>query len=164
MLSLFARALAALGESLLGPTADEINRLEWKRALTNRRILWPQDATFRREYADLGNRRAAAFMDLLADLLREEEIQLGIAVYPRRVQVYYGDLDSLQVKIWKRWASRRGVPILDFFPCFIGSDPWQEVVERNSIPGDAHWNVHGHRRVADGFLRFWREGKPPCPE
>ncbi len=64
-----------------------------------------------------------------------------------------GDLESLQVEIWREWAAKHGVPMLDFFPCFIGREPWREVVDRYFIPGDAHWNELGHRLVAAELLR-----------
>jgi hypothetical protein len=113
--SMVLRVLLRLKDALLSPDPGEAVEVEWSRALRNRRTLWTVDEKLRKAYADLGIKRAIGHMDQLEKLTRNAGIALAVAVYPRRVQIHHRDLDSLQVRIWKEWASRHGIPILDFF-------------------------------------------------
>jgi lysophospholipase L1-like esterase len=160
--SLILRALRRLRDALYRPDPDEAAAREWSRALRNRRTLWTVDEALWTEYAQRGTERAIDHMDRLARLARAAGIRLTVAVYPRRVQIYHGDLESRQVGIWREWAATHGVPLLDFFPCFIGREPWREVADRYFIRGDAHWNELGHRLVAAELLRYLEGSSEVC--
>ena len=58
-------------------------------------------------------------MKKLAELLKENDIKLTIAVYPYPSQVWYEDLHSIQVHICEEWALENDVNFINHFPDFI---------------------------------------------
>jgi len=122
-----------------------------------RDALWTADPRLYEQFGREGLARARHSMDLLADLLAQHGIRLTVAVYPWPDQVRRGDLQSLQATFWKQWAADRGAGFLDYFPRFIGAARSDEVLARDFIRGDIHWNEAGHQVVAEGFLEFWAE-------
>jgi len=119
--------------------------------------LWTADPRLYEQFGREGLARARHSMDLLADLLAEHGIGLTVAVYPWPDQIRRGDLQSLQATFWKQWAGDRGAGFLDYFPRFIGVARSREVLARDFIRGDIHWNEAGHQLVAEGFLDSWAE-------
>ena len=118
--------------------------------------LWTADPRLYEQFGREGLARARHSMDLLADLVAQHGIRLTVAVYPWPDQVRRGDLQSLQVTFWRQWAADRKAGFLDYFPRFIGAvGRSDEVLARDFISGDIHWNEVGHQVVADGFLEYW---------
>lgn len=113
---------------------------------------------YRRIGAD-GLRRAAGAMDRLYRLTRRHRIRLIIAVYPWPRHIAGRHVETRQVRFWRAWAAKRRVGFLDLFPVFITKDPVNQVIGRNFILCDMHWNANGHKRVADAFLKRFPE--PP---
>jgi hypothetical protein len=103
----------------------------------------------------LGLNRAGEMMDRLLELLRIHEIEMSVVVYPWPCQLRRGMLESEHASYWRRWTRERGISFLDLAPDFVRT----EAAERESayleefIPGDVHWNIAGHRRVADRLLQ-----------
>ena len=87
-------------------------------------------------------------------------------MYPWPDQIVHADLHSRQVTFWENWAKSHFVPFFNFFPVFISSkaDP-MEVISKNFIEGDVHWNEAGHEVIAqklyakirEAFPKFWDE-------
>jgi hypothetical protein len=76
-------------------------------------------------------------------------------VYPWPVQIKHGDLDSLQVRFWRRLAREHGLTFIDLFPKFVLADEPPLVTQvKYLIAGDVHGNVDGHRRVAESLLPY----------
>jgi hypothetical protein len=117
-----------------------------------RAALWTVDPGLFEQFGREGLARARAHMDLLADLLRGRKIRLTVAVYPWPDQVRRGDLHSLHVEFWRKWAAEKGADFVDYFPRFVIPGRGPEVLARVFIPGDIHWNESGHQIIADGFL------------
>ncbi len=118
-----------------------------------RRGRWTVDERVFEEYGREGLANAAIHMDQLLALCRERGIRLTVAVYPWPDQIVTRDLDSRQVRFWREWCTARDVAFLDLFPEFIDGTPAAEVLARDFITNDVHWNEAGHRRVAEAFLR-----------
>jgi hypothetical protein len=114
--------------------------------------LWTVDPRLYEEFGREGLARARRNMDLLAGLLAERGIRLTVAVYPWPDQIRHGDLESLQVSFWKQWAAGKGADFIDYFPRFVEPGRSREILARQFIRGDIHWNEAGHRTIADGFL------------
>jgi hypothetical protein len=104
------------------------------------------------EYGREGLEKARVHMDALHDLLSRHGIGLSIAVYPWPDQVLLGDRESRQVTYWRAWARQSGVPLLDYFPAFVGGGDPSTTVRQHFIPGDIHWNEAGHRIIADALI------------
>ncbi|MGB0722735.1 MAG: SGNH/GDSL hydrolase family protein [Gammaproteobacteria bacterium] len=111
-----------------------------------------------------GIARMKKYMDRVAALCDQHGIGLTVAVYPWPDQTARGELDSLQVLIWREWAEEHGAGFINHFPDFI--DPAAsveqrlETIARYHIRGDSHWNEAGHARIAEGFLRRWPDTSP----
>jgi hypothetical protein len=103
-------------------------------------------------FAALGNERCVAHMDALAELLRARGIPLTVVVYPWPAQVWFHDLDSRQVHLWRDWSAARGARFVNIFPAFVTDAPPVETLRRYYIEGDIHWNEAGHAVVARTIL------------
>jgi len=120
------------------------------------RSLWTLDESAYEDYGARGLQKAKKHMDLLHELLERHGIGMTLVVYPWPTQVLHGDLDSIQVRVWRDWAARHSVQFIDLFPDFIPADQdLKQAIPKYYIPGDIHWNEAGHRLVASRFLELW---------
>lgn len=118
------------------------------------RISWTRDRTAYEAYGVDGFRRARANMDSLVELLRRHQIGLAVVVYPWPDQILTrgGDSTSLWITFWSDWAKANSLPFFNLFPPFLADPDSKRTVREDYIPGDVHWNVHGHQVVADALL------------
>ena len=125
------------------------------------RSLWTIDETLYEEFGERGLENMEFYMNKLYDLLNRHGISLTIAVYPWPDQIYYKDLNSIQVAFWEKWANRKGILIINFFPYFINLDDSESevaaVLKEYFIPTDVHWNEKGHQLMAEKFLEFYQK-------
>lgn len=122
-----------------------------------RDALWTVDPRLFEQFGREGLSRARRNMDLLAEILGQQGIRLTVAVYPWPDQIRRGDLRSLQVSFWHQWAAGKGAGFVDYFPRFVDVARSREVLAREFIRGDIHWNEAGHQAIADGFLEYWAQ-------
>lgn len=117
---------------------------------------WTINPNVYSEYGEHGIRLMKVYMKKLKDLLDKKNIRLTICVYPWPTQVWYDDLESLQVKIWSEFAKNNQIGFINFFPYFIKkglSDTEKvEVLKKYFIPQDPHFNKTGHNLIANKFL------------
>jgi lysophospholipase L1-like esterase len=114
---------------------------------------WTNDSHAFHDYGAVGVRLAVERMDSLVGLLRRRGIGLAIVVYPYPGEIARRDSTSLQVRVWRKWASDHAVPFFDLFPAFLSYGPAPATVADNFIPHDVHWNPRGHQLVARTLLR-----------
>lgn len=122
-------------------------------------VSWAMDDSSFAEYGETGVLRMVQYMDSLRVLLRQQRIDMTVAVYPWPRQILVGDADARQVRIWRDWTARHGVRFVDHSPDFVTGGTQAErlrVVERYFIAGDVHWSAQGHSAVAEGLLRTLR--------
>jgi hypothetical protein len=119
-----------------------------------RAAAWTTDDGVFEEYGRLGLEKAQEHMDQLADLAASHGVRLTVAVYPWPDQIVMHDIPSKQQTVWREWSQRRGAGFIDCFPSFMQAGAAQDVVRREFIGGDIHWNEAGHRRVADVVLAY----------
>lgn len=139
---------------LLGPGYASLSRRLAKGP--QRAAAWTRDTTVFDQYGREGLALAREHMDALADLLKARGIRLTVVVYPWPDLLLAGDRDSLQSRYWRDWSREKGAHFLDLFPAFFEAGLPAEVVKREFIRGDIHWNEAGHRRVADVLLANWK--------
>jgi hypothetical protein len=113
---------------------------------------WTWDAGAFDAWGRDGLARASRNMDRLRALLERHGVALEVVVYPWPDQILRKDLACPQVTFWRAWAATNGVPFFDLFPRFVGSGDPADTIRRYYIPNDFHWNVAGHRRVAEALL------------
>ena len=94
-------------------------------------------------------------MTLLHQLLKNKGIKLTIGIYPWPSNIYHNDYPSRHSTIWRNWAFKEGVDIIDLFPKFINSENPIEIISKNFVAGDIHWNRNGHDIVASAFLDYF---------
>jgi hypothetical protein len=125
------------------------------------RSLWTVDESAYSDYGAVGLEKAKKHMNLLDGLLRRHRVTMTLVVYPWPTQILHGDLDSIQVRVWREWAFEHSVDFIDLFPDFIqpGQAP-REVIRKYFIPGDIHWNEEGHRLVSAKLLDAWASNSP----
>ena len=91
--------------------------------------------------------------------MRKRNIDLTIAVYPWPSQVWFDDLNSMQVNIWKKWAKNNNVEFINYFPDFVAKDldntEKLQILEKYYIPGDVHFNNEGHQVLANKFIKTY---------
>ena len=84
-------------------------------------------------------------------------INLSDMIYPWPSQIWYEDLDSKQVKIWKNWALGKNINIFNLFPYFVKSNITEleklKILKKYYIPSDCHFNENGNRILANEFLK-----------
>ena len=99
------------------------------------------------------------YMNKLLYLLKDKNINLTIAVYPWPSQVWYEDLNSRQVNIWRKWAKNNNVKFINYFPDFVtkglNNSEKLKILEKYYIPGDVHFNNEGHQVLANKFIKTY---------
>jgi hypothetical protein len=127
-----------------------------------RKALWTSDEQLFREFGEQGLARCEKNLDRLLALCQKHDISLTLVVYPWPDQIVRNDLESIQVRYWADWTSRKGIPFINLFPEFIpavtqSEEKIREVLDSYFIVGDVHWNEAGHRKIAEGFLRQYEK-------
>lgn len=102
-------------------------------------------------------RTAQKNMMSLYELLRKNDIQLSVAVYPWPTQIKHDDLsNSLQSTVWKDFCMTRCLFFIDLIKEF-GAEAHKtsrdEVIKKYYIAGDVHFNEEGNKFVADYLLK-----------
>ena len=122
------------------------------------RLTWDDADMAGNRWAELGIGLATENMDGVAELCREFEIELSVAVYPWPPQIAEGDAQSRQIGLWRDWCERRGARFVDLFPTFLAAPDKspEAIVAEEFLKGDVHWNAAGHRRMADALEPFLR--------
>lgn len=103
----------------------------------------------------MGLNLAGEHMAKLAELTKSRNIKLTIGVYPWPAQLFSKDIDSIQVRYWRDFASTYGLDFINLFDTFInnGLTPDQTYLMYH-INGDVHWNEAGHKVVADTLFKW----------
>ena len=96
-------------------------------------------------------------MKRLCLLCNDHGIKITIAVFPSPYQIRARDINSLQVTFWKSFAKRHNARFINYFPNFINSENSDDVIRKYFIPGDVHWNEHGHALIAKKLLKIIRK-------
>ncbi len=127
---------------------DFIRKDTW--SIDNRKSLWTVDDKYYKGYGEAGLKKAKLNIKRLKALLDKHHIKLTLAVYPWPAQIFYNDLDSIQVREWRKFCQENGIDFINLFPEFIkkGQDNRQSILDFY-IPNDMHWNERGHLKVAN---------------
>ena len=147
----FLYDLTGFGKQLAG---------EWSYFLVEHSDRWTYDESEYNEYIKAGVMSMEKYMNKLLKLLRRNEIDLTIAVYPWPSQVWHEALDSRHVRIWKKWSHENNIKFINYFPDLvklgISRDEKIQILKNYYIPGDGHFNRRGNKLIAKKFLEFYR--------
>ena len=120
---------------------------------------WTINKEIRNKY-EIGIANSLKYMKLLNDLCKKHNIKISIAVYPWISQIYYEDLDSLQVSIWQTFSNKNQIKFYNFFPDFINNQKNLnkiDYIKKVTIPFDAHFNEEGNRIIGENFVKRYIE-------
>ena len=104
------------------------------------------------DYGRRGLELAGKDLEKSVALCREWECRLTLVVYPWPDNVKAGDLNSIQVTHWQKWAAEHGVRLVNGFPSFF-QEPADVAGAKYFIPGDAHFSPAGHRLLYEEVKR-----------
>jgi hypothetical protein len=102
------------------------------------------------DYAPLGiaggMERSLVNMQLLADLLKKNDIPISIVVYPWPALLAAYDPDNRQVTMWRDFCARNCKKFINLFPAFKAEkEAHADWYERLFIFGDFHFSADGNR-------------------
>jgi lysophospholipase L1-like esterase len=110
-------------------------------------------------YSKKGVALSTKYMDKLFRLCKNNNIKMTIAVYPWPNQVWYEDLDSKQVQIWKNFSEERGIKFINNFPDFvkkkISDNDKLDIIKKYYFPADVHFNEYGSKVIANNFINSY---------
>ena len=111
---------------------------------------WGMDEEVYKDWGATGIQSAVNYMDSLHQLCLDHKITLTIAAHPWPTQVVNHALNGREITIWKEFADNRSINLINHFPSFVDSI----VVDTSAfIPGDIHWNVKGHQKIARNIIK-----------
>ncbi len=146
-------------QKTISPTHEDLRSQEDRRyGINQKKSLWTIESKVFQEYGRNGLAKAQHHMGLLHQLLQKHQKGMTLAVYPWPDQIVHKDLQSRQVTFWQDWADKHSVTFFDFFPLFISPESDStDILSKNFIEGDVHWNKRGHERMAQELLKKMRE-------
>jgi hypothetical protein len=132
--------------------------LEFLHSDSYKRDKWTINHNIYAEY-QTGINNSLKYMKLLKLLLDKHNIKMYVAVYPWSTQLYFKDLESIQVKIWKKFSQENEVEFINLFPLFINKNDnsvdINKKIKKYYFPFDVHFNKEGNKIIADYFLKFF---------
>jgi hypothetical protein len=121
---------------------------QWK--YSEERSKWPDDERIFSEWGCMGLSLAAANMDTIIEMQRQEGKEMVMVIYPWPQQIISGSFRNHQTSFWQAYCSRKGVILVNLFDAFerecqrMGKE---KVLADYFISGDVHWNERGHAFV-----------------
>lgn len=107
-----------------------------------------------------GVKNATSNMEKLYNLLQENNIKLSVAVYPHPGQILHDEVNSKQVKIWKKFCENKCHKFFNFFPSFFNyakTNGKHEAINKFYVKNDGHLNEEGNRFFAEEFLSIYNK-------
>jgi len=147
-----------ISDKFFGTKSDDINYYTLKNYYSGR-ALWTIDEKVFKEWGSKGVDLMKFYMDKLLKLLKKNNIDLTVAVYPWPNQIWHEDLDSKQVKLWEEWCNINQIKFINFFPYFIKKNMKEsykiDLINRYYLPYDIHFNSRGNDLIAKKFLEIF---------
>ena len=128
--------------------------------LINKKLHWLDKWTIHESeynrYAIHGEKKMRLYMQKLIDLLNKNNVKINIVVYPHISQVWYEDLNSKHVNIWKNFSYKNNINFINLFPLFVKKNIDEEskinLLKENYIIEDTHFNEAGNKKIAEFIL------------
>ena len=113
------------------------------------RGLWTYDLEKFKE-VEIGLKQAEEYLIKLFNLLRENNIESTLVIYPWPTQILYGD--KYHQKYWNDFSSKNNINFLSLYEKF-NSEKKKEFIFENFIYGDVHWNKNGTKLVFEYLIK-----------
>ena len=98
-------------------------------------------------------------MEKLAILLRDNKIDLSVAVYPWPGTLKFDDENNGQLKMWKNFCDsncKKFYNLMKPFYNLLKKDKFINVYRRVYIEDDVHFNEEGNKIMAENFLKLYK--------
>jgi lysophospholipase L1-like esterase len=117
------------------------------------------------EWVAAGKASAAYYVTKLAALCAAHGIGFEMAIYPWPPEIEANDAHSRHREFWLRFCAEQHIACYDLHDVFFPADPAlrKQLLDRDFIERDVHWNEAGHQLVAAEWLRQYRERHPASP-
>jgi hypothetical protein len=102
-------------------------------------------------------------MNLVSDLLKKNNVQMSLAVYPWPDTIFYDKTENINYKMWKEFCHLRCKNFYNLNKIFFNklkTSSKNKVITDYFIEGDFHFNKEGSKIVADEFLKQYSNNKP----
>ena len=99
-------------------------------------------------------------MEKLAILLRDNKIDLSVAVYPWPGTLKFDHENNKQLKMWKNFCDLKCKTFYNFMKPFynlLEKDKFINVYRRVYIENDIHFNEEGNKIIAENFLKLYKD-------
>ena len=97
-------------------------------------------------------------MNKTYELLKKNNIQMSVAVYPWPQQIENDLVNSKHVTMWKEFCIEKCVKFLNFFPFFFeekNNSSFLEVYKKYYYWNDIHFNAAGNKIIAERLLEHF---------
>jgi hypothetical protein len=95
-------------------------------------------------------------MNQLYELLKKNNIELSLAVYPWPQQLLNNDLDSKHVEMWKNFCVHKCKNFINYFPFFfeeMEKSSFISVFKKYYFWNDVHFNEEGNKVIANKLIK-----------
>ena len=97
----------------------------------------------------IGLLQSEKYLIKLFELLKENEINSTLIVYPWPTQIFYGD--DYHEAYWKNFSEKYEINFVSIYDEFKKENK-RDFIFDNFIYGDIHWNLNGTTRVKDKIV------------
>lgn len=116
---------------------------------------WIYDNAIYEKWGQRGLQLAKQNLGQLKQLCDDNKIKLHLVIFPRPEQIKRAVLKDRYVESCETFSKELAIDLVNLYPSFIRAGDAvnnQQLIDECFIPGDAHWNSKGHRRVAEALL------------
>ncbi len=130
---------------------------------TNLKAKWTYSKTDKLEGYEIGisegNKNMTEQMIKLYDILKKNNIDMSLAIYPWPHQLNNDVEDSIHVKIWEDFCKKRCENFINYFPIFfdkMNKSSYLETYNKYYFQNDPHFNKEGHKVLANKLVEIFK--------
>ena len=97
-----------------------------------------------------GLEQSDKYLKKLFDLLKKNQIESYLIIYPWPTQIEYGD--DRHAPYWENFSEKNNINLINLYDIFKNKNQKQLIYE-NFIYGDIHWNKKGNLKVFNEIMR-----------
>ena len=94
-------------------------------------------------------------MEKIYSMLRKNNIQMSIAVYPWPQQLKNDNVNSKHVVMWEKFCETKCNNFINYFPLFFNEKEeksFLEVYKKYYFWNDIHFNLEGHKLISKKLI------------
>ena len=110
-------------------------------------------------YGELGVqksiKKSIKLLEKTYDLLKKNNIELSVVIFPQPSQILYDKQESLHVEIFRNFCEKKCVEFINLYPVFFkykNSLSDNEIIRKFYLKGDMHFNKEGNKTIAKKII------------